>query len=316
MMHAQPRPAFTLVELLVVIAIIGMLVALLLPAVQAARESARRTACSNNVRQLPLAALAYHDAHQRFPTGVSGGLVARPEEGYGWAVALLPFVEQQPLYNQIKPDWQPAPARRAYTATNKIVPGGDAALSLFRCPSSELPPVSSATQVVFADGYATSDYKACNGGVNLSAASIEEQQQYKDRGLYCTLRECVESGNQTISIRQVTDGLTNTIAFGEAAYYPLSEPKKWPLWFGGVVEDESALFRTDDANIINCGIYAKSIEAFAMALDDECAFSWHNGGAFFGFADGSVTFLQETIDFKLYNNLGNKDDGNLTENFR
>jgi prepilin-type N-terminal cleavage/methylation domain-containing protein/prepilin-type processing-associated H-X9-DG protein len=306
---------FTLVELLVVIAIIGVLVALLLPAVQAARESARRVACSNNSRQFPLAALSYHDARKVFPTGVAGGLVARPEEGYGWGVALLPYLEQQPLYDLIQPDWKEAPARRAFAATKQIVPGAGTPLAVFRCPSSNLEPFSSDTKLAFADGYATSDYKACNGGADLAAATVEQALQSKDRGIYCTRRECIDSGNEKIGIAQVTDGLSRTIAFGESAYYPLAEPRKWPLWFGAVAEDESALFRTDDSNIINCGIHAKSIDAFARPLDDECAFSWHEGGVNFALADGSVRFIAETIDFKVYNSLGNKDDGHVFGDF-
>jgi prepilin-type N-terminal cleavage/methylation domain-containing protein len=312
MIRIAPRRAFTLVELLVVIAIIGILVALLLPAVQSAREAARRTSCVNNVRQLPLAALSYHDVQKRFPTGVAGGKIARPEEGYGWAVALLPYLEEGPLFDQIRPDWKEAPARRAFQTTGKIVPGADTKLAIFRCPSSNLDATSINTNVAFADGYATSDYKACNGGIDLSASSPEEAIRFKDRGIYCTRRECIESGNETIKVAQVTDGLSKTIAFGESAYYPLSEPKKWPLWFGGVIEDESALFRTDDSNLVNCGIYGKSVDAFATALDDECAFSWHDGGVYFGFADGSSRFIAETIDFRVYNSLGNKDDGNVT----
>ncbi|MBX3435325.1 MAG: DUF1559 domain-containing protein [Pirellulales bacterium] len=307
--------AFTLVELLVVIAIIGVLVALLLPAVQAAREATRRTSCFNNVRQFPLAALSYHDVHGAFPSGVAGGLVARQEEGYGWGVAILPYVEQKPLYDLIAPDWKEAPARRAYAATSKIVPGGEAQLALFRCPSSGLEPTSIGTNLVFADGYGTSDYKACNGGIDLGIQDAAAALSLKDRGLYCTRRECLDSGNERVSIRHVTDGLTHTIAFGESAYYPLNEPRKWPVWFGGVVEDESALFRTDDSNVINCGIYVKSVDGFAAALDDECAFSWHDGGAVFGMADGVAKFIRETIDFRVYNSLGNKDDGQVVGDY-
>lgn len=314
--HGSGHGAFTLIELLVVIAIIGVLVSLLLPAVQSAREAARRTQCSNNLRQFGLAALGYHDTKKRFPTGVAGGRVARPEEGYGWGVALLPLMEEQPLYDLIDPDWEPAPARRAFGATESIVPGGGTSLSVFRCPSSNLPAFSSDTQFALADGYGTSDYKACNGGIDLRAASVEDAQRFKDRGMYCTLKECIESGNEKISIRKVTDGLTHTIAFGESGYYPLSEPSKWPFWFGGIVEDESALFRTDDSNIINCGIPGRGIDAFAFALDDECSYSWHTGGAFFAFGDGSVHFLADTIDFLTYNSLGNKDDGHLVQDFR
>jgi len=101
----KARSAFTLVELLVVIAIIGILVALLLPAIQAAREAARRTSCSNNLKNLGLAALTHHDAMKHFP--VSNGVPyftesPFPQTGAGWILNMLPQLEEQPLYDQFK----------------------------------------------------------------------------------------------------------------------------------------------------------------------------------------------------------------------
>jgi prepilin-type N-terminal cleavage/methylation domain-containing protein/prepilin-type processing-associated H-X9-DG protein len=98
-------PGFTLVELLVVIAIIGILVALLLPAVQAAREAARRMSCSNNQKQLGLAILNYESAHRRFPVTSTGPTFSTVPNGsgfYSWMVGILPFVEQQSLYESIR----------------------------------------------------------------------------------------------------------------------------------------------------------------------------------------------------------------------
>lgn len=101
----SPRErGFTLVELLVVIAIIGVLVGLLLPAVQAARESARRMSCSNNSKQISLAVLNYESANRRFPANYFGPSISAPPNGHGfysWLVPILPFMEQQPLYDSI-----------------------------------------------------------------------------------------------------------------------------------------------------------------------------------------------------------------------
>ena len=106
MSHRSQRTGFTLVELLVVIAIIGILVALLLPAVQAAREAARRMQCTNNVKNLSLACHNYHDTYKTMPQNYStwGGAFARHTidgRSQSWMVAVLPFIEQQPLYDQI-----------------------------------------------------------------------------------------------------------------------------------------------------------------------------------------------------------------------
>jgi prepilin-type N-terminal cleavage/methylation domain-containing protein len=292
------RPGFTLVELLVVIAIIGALVALLLPAIQAARETARRVSCGNNLKQFGLALTTYHDMHRVFPTGVYGATTGPTEKGFGWGVTLLPHLELQPLYDQINPNFQPDIFRSTFIASGAIIPGGDAVLDVFRCPSSEL--ASHATDKLipkYGIGYATSDYKGCSG--------------LNDRGMFCTVAECIAAGNRYITVARVTDGLTKTIAVGESSYFKPPEVHKWPFWIGGVVDDESALFRTDDRNILNCAIAYKSEAGFATALDDECAFSWHLGGAQFVFGDGSVHFLSETISFEVYGYLGTKDDGNF-----
>jgi len=103
------RSAFTLVELLVVIAIIGVLVALLLPAVQAARESARRAQCTNNLKQIALGVQSYHDSHNAFPLG-SGNISwdYPPEYKFDWLARILPYLEQENVSSNMEFDGMPA----------------------------------------------------------------------------------------------------------------------------------------------------------------------------------------------------------------
>ncbi len=155
----RAAPGFTLVELLVVIAIIGILVALLLPAIQAAREAARRAQCQNNLKQITLGLLNYHDTRKEFPQGVYGA--APPdanwkdyaEDGLGWAARILPQIEEQGVYDRLVnnsiPDyagvhyqgdpWQPGVFTAAIVGGKIPIAGGDTPLQTFLCPSSGLP---------------------------------------------------------------------------------------------------------------------------------------------------------------------------------
>jgi prepilin-type N-terminal cleavage/methylation domain-containing protein len=305
---------FTLVELLVVIAIIGLLVGLLLPAIQAARESARRSQCQNNLKQMGLALNNYEGQKKRYPPGVADNTTNYVDDGYGWAVWLLPHLEEQSLYDRINPKPTPGIFRTTFNNTKAIIPGGDTVLGVFRCPSSQLAPYSFDMQPGFerANGYATSDYKGCTGE--------------GDRGIFFKVDDGLDNAKATI-VRpaDVTDGLSKTIAIGESAYYIVigtTRHHDWPIWMGGygAGSDESTLFKTQDPSIINCGIVPKSIDRFRTQgalgpVDDDCAFSWHDGGAFFAFADGSVHFLQESIEFRTYRSLGTINDGNVIPDF-
>jgi prepilin-type N-terminal cleavage/methylation domain-containing protein len=291
---------FTLVELLVVIAIIGVLVALLLPAIQAARESARRIQCQNHLKQMGLALNTYEGVHKQYPIGVWDGQTTTEgyiNDGYGWAVWLLPHMEQQPLYQKIAPKPMPGVFQITFTTTGKIIPGGDAILDVFRCPDSQLVPIVE-SPTAYRNGYATSDYKACNG--------------QGDSGMFFTRSGGFAVGYKVVRPADVTDGLSNTIAFGESAYYDGKDIKDWPIWLGGPGSNEPILFKTDMLSLIDCGISPKSLDRFIMAIDDDCAFSWHEGGAYFSMGDGSVHFLWDTIDPDLYFNLGTKNDGQTT----
>ena len=142
------RPGFTLVELLVVIAIIGVLVALLLPAVQAAREAARRMSCSNNLKQTALACHNYHDTFKALPWNNDLGNATAPGNPsnrwrqLSWIVSVLPYVEQSPLYDEIQDeiarDVAADPTNGARETLNKMPPAiRESQLKMFICPSND-----------------------------------------------------------------------------------------------------------------------------------------------------------------------------------
>lgn len=297
---------FTLIELLVVIAIIAILIALLLPAVQQAREAARRTQCKNNLKQLGLALHNYHDVFLRFPLGVFSAIDDEftDDDGYGWSLMLLPFIEQQNLYDAfpvtatladgftpihpaIPLNWQPIESY--YQANGTHIPGGETILSVYRCPSSTLPPTipqqyrnanyTSAPRFASVIGYATMDYKACAGFLNVGMFNKAADA-----------RTAAAPGGTRI--RDITDGTSNTIALGESSTGGRSG-LKLPMWVGENPDDEQLLFKTEFPSIINCGTHPSQPE---FAIDDDCAVSFHTGGAQFTMADGSVRFISENID--------------------
>jgi prepilin-type N-terminal cleavage/methylation domain-containing protein len=347
-MRRRRTSAFTLVELLVVIAIIGVLVALLLPAVQSAREAARRISCTNNLKQIGLAMLNHHEAHGAFPRGLYANVKApNQEDGLGWATKLLPYLEAQNVYAQLKshgisgytdnPWAKGGIIGDAWAIAQKWpIPGGGTVLTVFRCPSSDLPThipngdANSGTPppIGFGNsGYATSTYKASRG--------------YCDLGMYLRPKEAVDvnkecttidfNGDGTLdritktdaiedmSIKHVTDGTSQTIAAGEAAYVPAFQA--FPMWIGSLSEDGAVLFKTEWQ--INCNIGGAGYPLNQWDLErlpsgsgqDDCAFSAHIGGAFFTFVDGSVHWLSENLELRTFAMLGMRNDEMVVPGF-
>lgn len=264
------RAAFTLIELLVVIAIIAILVALLLPAVQKVRESANRTSCVNNLKQLALANLAYHDTFKSFPTNVNGGT---NNESWGWGAFILPYVEQQNLYAQLGVANQTLGAVGASAALRPLT---QTPLSVFRCPSDTsgiLNTTNTFSGNNFPSGWevAKANYIAVAGGANISNTS-------NDGIIYLT---------STTTIADITDGTSNTMLLGEretgcnaGAWVGNRNPPG-----GGAA---SAVYTLGQVNI---------------ALNDpttNCEFGFsskHPGGGNFALADGSVRFVSDSISF-------------------
>lgn len=274
-MRKSRAPGFTLVELLVVIAIIGILVALMLPAVQAAREAARRMQCSNNLKQLGIAMHNYHDTYKLLPPGF---MVLNEQKqingGWAWAVFLMPFIEQSPLQDKL--------SVTKYTLNQVVTdptlqPLLRVQLSPLKCPSSTLEPLREylgGTGIMVS----TSNYTCCRGFFRYSG---RVHLQKRNNGLFY--------GESDTRFADITDGLSNTIAVGERTVLPIyrNSPKRWPSWCGpGGLTPTKGIGST-----VSSSVYDKMNHPTDMHLFS----SEHPGGASFCFADGSVHFLSETI---------------------
>ena len=307
---------FTLVELLVVIAIIGVLVALLLPAVQSAREAARRQSCLNNLKQQALACHHYHDTWLKLPAGAMGGLTTSVDDGFGWGLAILPFMEQKALFDKINPNGQGGALGNYQKANNQPIPGGETVIKTYRCPSSQLPKIvpplfrlpgagSYPPQNAIMTGYAVTDYKGAGGACN----------GRDDDGTIGKIAELPWCRFATI-----TDGLSNQLLIGESSIVTgnsrtaasVTVIEDWPIWIGAPNTDESIRINGRTSNPINCGCTPNNM---VIALDDDCAFSFHSGGAQFAFCDGSIRFISQNIAIQTYCNIHGKDDGRITGDY-
>lgn len=320
------RPGFTLVELLVVIAIIGILVALLLPAVQAAREAARRMSCGNNLKQLGLALQNFHDTYKTFPQGLPDDDI----KVLGWGFYILPYMEQQPLYDQMAAVVKNAGhvlilrtgSHISMDVTGDIHNVDHASMQPFTktvlegyiCPSSPLPNRDN-------DGYGASSYVGCagndiSGWFGGCTGSANPPSAY--HGLHQT-GMLTQSGHNTQSwlwrMADCTDGTSNTIIVGEVGRSQNVSPTdigngRFPLWAGGNnnancsgLNDMGSHLRIGDPNHwINRKTGDESNTSFG---------SFHPGGAQFVFVDGSIHFLPETIDTTIYTYLCNRRDGQV-----
>ena len=266
---------FTLVELLVVIAIIGILISMLLPAVQAVREAARRISCTNNVRQIGLALHNFHSANSEFPEGVRLATASSPNGNYGWATFTLPFIEQVNLFDQIDTEDRTQPPSSDLNQGGAIVPG-------FVCPSSSLPERSS-------EGFAKCNYMGNQGDSN--------SRESDDGGVF--------DDGVSYSVRDITDGTSNTIFIGEADGSPIEESAQldnsFPKWIGAPdfngdyshSRARRSVLRRGDVNV---GFNFERPDGAPGDFSPSLFSSRHTGGAIFGLADGSVRFISDTIE--------------------
>jgi len=275
---SQSRSGFTLVELLVVIAIIGVLIALLLPAVQQAREAARRMSCSNKMKQLGLAVHNYHDTHRAFPFG------SRGNELMGWNYAILPFIEQKALYDQGDATLEWDEGVNIDLQETKI--------EAYLCPSS--PQEKADNDSSF---YTTHYYGVAGPTGNVPGTSSEQYNEDTsgDHGGFS--REGLFLHNRTKRFADITDGTSNTLAIGEISWTERNgATTRYRSWNrGGKSTSSQAYWIAATKNIAN-PINSDITDPF-----NDLAFgSHHPGGCQFLLGDASVRFLPETISYDVY----------------
>ncbi len=336
------RQGFTLVELLVVIAIIGILVALLLPAVQAAREAARRMSCGNNLKQIGLALHNYHDTYKSFPPARVRCAPGRTTNCWttsniSWEARILPFMEQQPLHDQIDYHRYPGWSGVNTQVMNKVVPS-------YLCPSD---PGKGRFTWEDANGNkrvgglpnrdsAPTNYVGCIGPDKLlrtrsgESKGIFVEARYRnanDRGETMTLADVLDGTSNTVVVSECIisfpyravnasgtnsfTGIDNTAdsvfinanGCGIGGTTTNSRRQRGYSWFRGEhpSSDHFSTLMTPNSRWTDCGNNTDRAMFTARSV--------HPGGVQATMGDGSVTFVADTIDFRVWRWTGGRADG-------
>lgn len=319
------KSGFTLVELLVVIAIIGVLVALLLPAVQAAREAARRSSCLNNLKNLSLALHNHHDVMLRFPPGCAndkqpfGSHASGAGWGSSWKVYLLPYIEQSNIYDK----WVFDGTNSGYTNANNMAIVSNVFLPTYRCPSSPVPRFYPSSN----NAGSIQMYTSYTGiaGSNLPNAPVG------NGGNGYTSGSGALYANSQTNMSSLTDGTSNTMFIGEQSDH-LRDANNQPIpgsygvitsqgphgWTMGTGNSSVGTAYTD--RHFNCTTLTYNINQRGLTNAGGTGHntgnniplsSAHSNGCVVGVADGSSRFLSQTIALVVLQRFANGNDGEV-----
>lgn len=340
-MPSSARPAFTLIELLVTISIIAVLISLLLPAVQAARESARNSACINNLKQISLATLNFHDTYNLFPPARVAPYPSPSEPSNRrcgqnhttWLVGILPFLEQQAVYDQFVLQ---APFSLQTDSCRRLT------LPVYSCPSRRHPQDGLMTQTAASSvtmptgcvftrtagvGGSVTDYAGNHGDISPGATGSLNDFYHAGRGtgVLITSRPICDTVNtptgpipnlvvdwyDKIRLRDVVDGLSNTILVGERHVHKsrlLISPNDEPMFDG---TNFYSMSRVAGPGMRLAKSSSDEVEGMAIMAFG----SWHTQRVNFAFTDGRVQSLSTSASENVLGNLMHRNDGQVAGNF-
>jgi len=338
--HSDKRRGFTLVELLVVIAIIGILVALLLPAVQAAREAARKMSCGNNLKQIGIALHNYHESNNTLPYSGGFAWTRQSNNGHRWSAAqrgsvlvdLLPYMELDTIFNNLDMEspavtgiddtrtggwwWYQVNPTTGAQYRSEIIPG-------FLCTSAAVDPYLNQTNHKI--GKTVSCY-----GMSIGASLMNSRGNWcvdypgnvfgtgpvhrANQALSAKVSGVFSRGHWGSRFRDITDGTSQVIAMGEIlpnkGYHHRNGWMHWNSLFTATTSPINyPIIGRGDRGYINNDGGPKNCHHWRNLQTSQGFKSQHKGGAQFVFADGSVHYIPETIDYLTYQRLGCRRDG-------
>ncbi len=337
MKKPESRSAFTLVELLVVIAIIGILIGMLLPAVQQVREAARRISCANNIRQFALSMLNYESANMHFPNGAfahtfddsnHGSVHTATFEvgrGWGWGTQILPFVEQANMHTQLSGVTNNFDANPGAALGGPIRAMEQTPMPMFLCPSCPMAELNSERFEMGKSNY-----------VGIAGPKLPRLHQVKDYSDVSNTRSgpIASSGGgmriarattldwpgilfpfSEVGFAKISDGASNTFLLGERDGAPMGVDSS-----GNQITRKAATW-CRPTRVTICDYYLAAVSAdpeltinssfLSTGSADKAISSQHPGGANFARADGSVSFISDTINGIAYEALGSKNGGEV-----